>query len=145
MRLTAQERTGLRAMVEFARHYGEGPTSTSAVARAQNLSQPYLERIVASLRRGGLLTSVRGARGGYSLSRGPDVISVADVFRAVEGLLLPLDCMNAVGAACDRERVCATRNVWQLVAVRLAETLDGTSLADLLTQSTADAVWRDPQ
>ena len=140
MRLTAQERTGLRAMVEFARHYGEGPTSTSAVARAQNLSQPYLERVVASLRRGGLLTSVRGAHGGYSLSREPDAITVADVFRAVEGMLLPLDCMNAGGTVCDRERVCATRSVWQLVAARLAETLDSTSLADLLVQVSDDAV-----
>ena len=132
MKLSARERTGLRAMVEFARRHGEGPTALSEVARIQELPLPYLEQVVASLRRAGLLRSVRGAHGGYMLSNAPSSISVGDVFRAVEGCLMPLDCMRADGSTCAREPTCATRSVWEAVADRLRETFDNTSLADVL-------------
>lgn len=134
MRLSSKERTGLRAMVELARHYGSGPVSLREVADAQDLPLPYLERIAATLRRSGLLESVRGAQGGYLLSRYPAHISVGDVFRAVEGSLMSLDCMRD-DACCDREAVCATRNVWAGVSARLRETLDGISLADILQET----------
>jgi Rrf2 family transcriptional regulator, cysteine metabolism repressor len=132
MKISSKERTGLRAMAEFARRYGEGPVSLNEVARAQDLHLPYLERVVASLRRAGLLISVRGAHGGYMLAKKPDSMSVGDVFRAVEGSLMPLDCMRTDGSPCTRESFCATRNIWQTVATRLGETLDNTSLADVL-------------
>ena len=132
MRISAKERTGLRAMAELARHYGRGPVSLSEIARAQDLHLPYLERVAASLRRAGLLRSVRGAHGGYMLSKDPSSVSVGDIFRAVEGSLMTLDCMRADGSGCCREQTCATRSVWQIVAVRLGETLDNTSLADVL-------------
>lgn len=140
MKLSAKERTGLRAMVELARRHGEGPISLSEVARAQDLPFPYLERVVASLRRSELLSSVRGAHGGYLLAREPSMISVGDVFRAVEGSLMTLDCMSTEGSGCARESICATRNVWQIVVERLRETLDNTSLADVLRWDSRDSI-----
>jgi Rrf2 family cysteine metabolism transcriptional repressor len=134
MRLSAKERTGLHAMVEFARHHGEGPLSLSRVADAQSLPLPYLERVAAALRRAGLLESVRGAQGGYLLARRPQAISVGDVFRAVEGSLMSLDCMRD-DACCDREATCAARSVWEGVSARLRETLDGITLADVLSST----------
>jgi len=119
-------------MVELARRYGQGPTSLSEVARAQDLPQPYLEHVVAELRRAGLLESVRGAHGGYLLAHAPQEISAGDVFRAVEGGLIAVDCMRDDGPACDREPICATRNVWQIIADRLRIALDNTTLADVL-------------
>ena len=132
MRFTAKERTGLRAMVEFARQYGQGPVPLSEVARAQDLPLPYLERVISSLRRAGLLDSVRGAAGGYSLTRAPEAISVGDIFRAVEGSLTSLECLDEGSVHCKREQICAARMVWQKVSHRLRETLDNTSLADVL-------------
>lgn len=132
MKFSAKERTGLRAMVEFARQHGQGPIPLSKVAREQNLPLPYLGRVVASLRRAGLLDSVRGAAGGYLLAREPEAISVGDIFRAVEGSLTSVECMDEDGARCERETICAARMVWQKVSDRLHETLDSTSLADLL-------------
>ncbi|MBN1402207.1 MAG: Rrf2 family transcriptional regulator [Anaerolineae bacterium] len=126
------ERTGLRAMVELARRYGQGPTPLREVAQVQDLSLPYLERVAAVLRDSELLASVRGAHGGYLLARRPETISVGDVLRAVEGGLIALDCMRDDGVQCERQPICASRNVWQLVADRLEETLDNTSLADLV-------------
>jgi Rrf2 family cysteine metabolism transcriptional repressor len=132
MKFSAMERTGLRAMVELARRHGQGPTPLREVAQIQDLSLPYLEHVVAALRDSELLSSVRGAHGGYLLAREPETISVGDVFRAVEGGLISLDCMREDGVPCEREPICASRNVWQLVAERLEETLDNTSLADLV-------------
>lgn len=138
MKFTARERTALRAMVELARHYGEdGPTSLSEVARAQELSLPYLEQVAGSLRRAGLLESVRGAHGGYALARAPAAVRVSDVFRAVEGSLVSLDCVGSDAAPCSRQKYCAARNVWQTVAERLEDTLDATTLADLIASADA--------
>jgi len=132
MRLSAKERTGLRAMVELARRHGQGPTPLSEISRIEELPLPYLEHVVGELRRAGLLQSARGMHGGYLLSREPSRISVGDVFRAVEGTLVPLDCLGGDSTACAREPVCAARHVWQKVSERLSETLDNTSLSDLL-------------
>ena len=140
MKLSAKERTGLRAMVEFARRYGQGPTPLSEVARVQDLPLPYLERVVAPLRRGGLLESVRGAHGGYALTREPAAITVGDVFRTVEGALMTLDCMGTDGCECGREPICATRSVWQTVTACLQETLDNISLSDIVLEGAT--AWR---
>ncbi|MHB0857507.1 MAG: RrF2 family transcriptional regulator [Anaerolineae bacterium] len=134
MKLSAKEKAGLRAMTEFARCYGQGPIALRQVAQAQGLPLPYLEQIAADLRRSGLLESVRGAHGGYSLVRHPATVSVGDVLRAVEGALLPLECTSGrEGYVCEREAVCATRTVWQSVAERLRETLDAMPLDELMS------------
>ncbi len=134
MRLTARERTALRAMAEFARRYGDGPTALSEVSAAQGLPLPYLEHIAASLRRSGLLSSVRGAHGGYTLNKAPATVTVGDVLRAVEGPLVSIECTQG-GSGCEREPVCDARMVWQAVTERLQEMLDQTSLADLIDES----------
>jgi Rrf2 family protein len=136
MRLSAKERIGLRAMIEFARRHGQGPTPLSEISRIENLPLPYLEHVVGELRRAGLLQSARGTHGGYLLSKKTSSISVGDVFRAVEGALVPMECLGADSAACAREPVCAARNVWQTISERLSETLDHTSLSDLLVGET---------
>lgn len=135
MRVSARERTGLRAMEEFARRHGQGPTALHEVAETQGLPLPYLGRIAVSLRHAGLLESVRGAHGGYMLSRNPSKISVGDVLRALEGSIIPLECTDGDSSKCAQEADCAVRSVWQTVTRRLEETLDSTSLADLLRDS----------
>jgi len=119
-------------MVELARRYGEGPIALNEVAETQGLSLPYLERVAASLRDAGLLSSVRGARGGYMLTRPPAEISVSDVFVAVEGNLLTVDCVCPDGSRCDREPVCATRDVMTTVRDCLSDTLGQTTLASVI-------------
>ncbi len=132
MKLSARERTGLRAMVELARRYGEGPIALSEIAEAQGLSLPYLERVVAPLRDATLLSSVRGARGGYMLTRSPEKISVSDVFIAIEGNLLSVDCVCPDGSSCEREPVCATRDVMTTVRDCLSDTLGQMTLASVI-------------
>jgi Rrf2 family cysteine metabolism transcriptional repressor len=132
MRVSARELYGLRAMSEFARHFGQGPLSLAEVARSQDISQAYLEHIAIDLRRAGLLRSRRGAQGGYYLARAPQRTTAGDVIRALEGSILPVRCMTDESCSpCTREEDCSARGVWQQVRDRLVETLDAISLADL--------------
>ncbi len=135
MRFTAREHYGLRAMVELARRYGDGPVSLSEVARIQGLSQGYLEQVAGGLRRAGLLISRRGAAGGYILAREPDAITVGDVIRVLEGEIVPMTCVaseDACAPPCTRKDQCVTRDVWLTVRMQLEKTLDNTTLADLV-------------
>ena len=135
MKFTAREQYGLRAMVELARRYGDGPVSLSEVARIQGLSQGYLEQVAGGLRRAGLLISRRGAAGGYILAREPDAITVGDVIRVLEGEIVPMTCVaseDACAPPCTRKDQCVTRDVWLTVRMQLEKTLDNTTLADLV-------------
>jgi Rrf2 family cysteine metabolism transcriptional repressor len=132
VRVSAKELYGLRAMSELARHFGQGPVSLSDVARTQGISQAYLEQIAIDLRRAGLLHSRRGAQGGYFLARAPQAITAGQVIRALEGSILPVECVEDQRCIpCSREDECSTRNIWEQVRDRLVETLDSITLADL--------------
>lgn len=133
MRVSARELYGLRAMSEFARNYGRGPLSLTAVASSQGISQPYLEQIAIDLRRAGLLHSKRGALGGYYLAREPHETTAGDVIRALEGSILPVQCVAEDRCTpCSLEDGCSARGIWELVRDRMVETLDSITLADLL-------------
>jgi len=133
MKFSAKEQYALRAMVEVSRHFGAGPVSLSSVAQAQAISSAYLEHVVVPLRAAGLLDSIRGAHGGYQLTRSPQSITVGEVIRALEGTLVSFACVSDAGdAPCTRTDVsCAARQVWERVQDKLAEALDSITLADL--------------
>ncbi len=132
MHLSARERTGLRAMIAFAHTYGQGPTSLREIAKEQDLPLPYLEQIASSLRRAGLLASVRGAQGGYYLTREPSHISVTEVLSALEDQLVSLDCLVSDETGCDREHACEARSIWLRVQDCLEQTLGNITLSDVL-------------
>jgi Rrf2 family cysteine metabolism transcriptional repressor len=135
VKFTAREQYGLRAMVELARRYGDGPVSLGEVARVQGISQGYLEQVAAALRQAGLLISRRGATGGYVLAREPDAITVGDVIRVLEGDIVPMTCVTDADTCtppCAREDHCATRDVWLTVQMQLEKTLNSTTLSDLV-------------
>jgi Rrf2 family protein len=119
-------------MSEFARHFGHGPVSLAEVAKNQGISQAYLEQIAIELRRAGLLHSRRGAQGGYFLAHAPEATTAGDVIRALEGSILPIQCVAEQWCApCSLEEGCTARGIWEQVRDRLVETLDSITLADL--------------
>jgi Rrf2 family protein len=119
-------------MGEFARHHGKGPLSLAEVARRQGISQAYLEQIAIALRRAGLLQSRRGAQGGYFLVSAPEATTAGDVIRALEGSILPVQCVAEQKCTpCSMEDGCSARGIWEQVRDRLVETLDSITLADL--------------
>lgn len=125
---------GVRLMVELARHHGSGPVSLAEMADHEDLPRPYLEQLVVSLREAELVTSTRGAHGGYQLSRAPSDIRMGEVLRALEGPLAPMVCASedATDAGlCDRTGYCGVNHLWVTVRTAISTALDSITLADL--------------
>ena len=91
-------------MVQLGRHYGTGPASLAEIAAEEDLPRAYLEQLVVSLREAGLVTSTRGAHGGYELARAPETIPMGEVLRALEGPDRPDDLRQRRPRARDRVR-----------------------------------------
>jgi Rrf2 family protein len=126
---------GVRLMVQLAARHGGGPASLTEIATAEDLPRPYLEQLVVGLREAGLVTSTRGARGGYELTRHPGEIRMSEVIRALEGPLAPMVCASedpAHATACGRSAACTVSHLWLRIRDAIAATLDSMTLADLV-------------
>ncbi|MHC4597933.1 MAG: RrF2 family transcriptional regulator [Planctomycetota bacterium] len=133
MKVSTRSRYGLRALVELAREFGKGPVFMETIAKRQDLSRKYLHALLTRLKTEGLVESKRGAQGGYHLARPPEEIRLNDVFRALEGTLAILDCVEDEGA-CDRSETCRARDVWSGLTGTIEDYLAGMTLADLLAE-----------
>jgi Rrf2 family protein len=124
---------GLRAMTVLAGAYGGRTLSLVEIADAEHLPAGYLEQLAMPLRHAGLIDGVRGAHGGYRLSRPPADVTVGDVVRALDGPVSPVECLSPdyVGGACEREIGCLSHPVWRKVKSAIDEVLDSLTLADL--------------
>jgi Rrf2 family protein len=125
---------GVRLMVQLARHYGTGPASLAGIAAEEDLPRAYLEQLVVSLREAGLVTSTRGAHGGYELARKPDEITMSAVLRALEGPIAPMICASdnpEHATTCDRSTFCTVNVLWVRVRDAVTGALDSMTLADL--------------
>ena len=136
VKVSSRGEYGVRAMVALARHYGDGPMSIAAVARASSVPPAYLEQLIGPLRRAGLVESKRGAQGGYRLSRPPESVRVGEVYRVMEGPVAPMDCVSEDPAdqTCPLIDGCETRPVWLKMRDAIVESLDSMTLADLVAQ-----------
>ncbi|MGI6703431.1 MAG: RrF2 family transcriptional regulator [Clostridia bacterium] len=131
--LSTKGRYGLRAAFDLALHYGEGPVPLKSISERQNLSVPYLEQLIAILRKDGLVTSVRGAQGGYMLSRHPSKISVGNILRSLEGPLAPAECvLDDNDKECIKADYCVTRVLWEKIMDSINSVIDSVSLQDML-------------
>jgi Rrf2 family cysteine metabolism transcriptional repressor len=122
-------------MVQLGRHFGQGPASLAEIAAEEELPRAYLEQLVMSLRDAELVTSTRGAHGGYELSRPPEEIRMSEVLRALEGPLAPMICASddpEHAIACDRSSRCTVNVLWVRVRDAITSTLDSMTLADLV-------------
>ena len=111
LKLSTRGKYGLYAMIYLAQHEGEGPQPLKNIAEL-GLPDPYLEQLLGSLRRAGLVTTVRGAQGGYQLSRSSDFITVKHIIEAMEGPLNLSECVGEKDHACPRGDQCAAKGVW---------------------------------
>lgn len=142
MRLTAKSEYGLLALIDLAAHWGLGPISAREIAERQSIPPKFLEQLFVSLRKAGLVTAMRGARGGFVLERTPSEISVLEVVEALEGPLKPTACDG--GSLCARSQVCAAATVWNRATAALRDVFDTTTLADLAgAQASIDALGVD--
>ncbi|MDR1569957.1 MAG: Rrf2 family transcriptional regulator [Oscillospiraceae bacterium] len=138
MKLSTRSRYGIHAMIDLAQCQGAGPQTVRAIAQRQKVPEPYLEQLLAPLRRAELIRSARGASGGYTLAREASEINVGEIMRALEGEICVTDCVFDPGA-CERATGCAPRALWERLNRAIERVLDDTSLADL-TNNDAEIV-----
>ncbi|NMM65585.1 Rrf2 family transcriptional regulator [Clostridium sp. P21] len=133
MKLSTKGQYGVKAMVDLAIHYGEGPSSIKNIAERQNISEYYLEQLFSPLRKANLIKSIRGAQGGYVLEREPKDITVFEIMEVLEGPVEISKCIDENNDnSCGNMDCCATRLLWS----RIKESIDGvmksTTLEDMV-------------
>lgn len=136
MKLSTKGRYGLRALIDLAVYCEEEAVSIQSIAKRQNISDRYLEQLMGKLKRAGLVTSVRGAGGGYRLARPSGEISVGDALRALEGNLDAVTCPGNVDEqGCEGADICVTRYVWKKINDSITQAVDSIMIEQLVEES----------
>ncbi|MDO8704515.1 MAG: Fe-S cluster assembly transcriptional regulator IscR [Sulfuricaulis sp.] len=132
MKLTTKGRYAVTAMLDLALRYGKGAVTLSDIAKRQGISLSYLEQLFAKLRRTGLVDSVRGPGGGYTLAMEPNKISVAEIIVAINENIDATRCGGEKN--CHGDEACLTHQLWEDLSMRIHEFLNGITLGDLVTK-----------
>jgi Rrf2 family protein len=133
MKVSMKGDYGVRALVELAHHFGESPVQSAVIASRQAIPEPYLDQLLTSLRRAGIIRSVRGPNGGHALLRDPRGLKLSEVIIALEGSLAPISCLDDP-AGCPKAIKCCVHSVWEEVHQATLKVLDGITVEDLATK-----------
>ena len=120
-------------MFEIARGYPDGPTNIKEISGRQEVSVAYLEQILNTLRRGGLIKSVKGPGGGYVLTKEPSQTSVGAILKVLEGPVAMASCLDPE-EGCSRVETCVTHLMWSSLGQKIEDFLNTITLADLLKE-----------
>jgi len=120
-------------MLELASHYGKGPIELKEIAKRENISLKYLEQVINPLRAAGLVKSIRGAKGGYSLAKPPSEICLYDVVETLDGPLNLLECLRD-SKVCQKVPSCVTRDIWQEVSEAISKIFYSVTLEDMVNR-----------
>jgi Rrf2 family protein len=134
MRLTTKGRYAVRALFCLSKYTDEKPTPLSVVAKDQDISLNFLEQLFVHLRKNGIVSSVRGPRGGYRLAKKPKDITIGEVLRAVGEATYPVFCTEddiPNNKQCPRADECVTHLLWIKLGKTINEFLDSTTLEEL--------------
>lgn len=134
MKISTKGRYALRLMLDLATYNTGEPISIKDIAKRQEISEKYLEQIISILNRAGFVRSVRGAQGGYLLTRDPKDYTVGMIFRLTEGSLAPVDGLDAVGDEQMAHPESVTFNVYKQINDAVNNVVDNITLADLVEQ-----------
>lgn len=132
MKISTKGRYAVRVMLDLAMNSTGECIKVKDIAARQEISEKYLEQIIASLTRAGFVNSVRGAQGGYRLAKAPEDYTVGMILRVTEGSLAPVACLDVGAEACDRCDTCETLGVWKELADAINRVVDSVTVADLM-------------
>ena len=131
LRLSTKSQYGVRAMFEIAHGYQSGPVTIKEIAEKQSVSIPYLEQILNTLRKAGIIKSVKGPGGGYVLSKEPAHISIGAILRELDGPVAITSCLDPK-EGCLRIDGCVTHLLWKSLGQKIEAFLDNMTLQDLI-------------
>lgn len=136
MKVSTKGRYALRIMLDLAIHNNAGLVPLKDIAHRQDITLKYMEQIISPLAKAGFVISLRGANGGYRLSRKPSEYTCGDILRVVEGPLVPTGCLEQPGIVdCARAEQCPTLSFWKGLSERINEYVDSFTLEDLMEQA----------
>lgn len=131
MKLSTKGRYGARAMLELALNYGKGNILLRDIAKRQEISERYLERIMNALASAGLVKSLRGQHGGFSLAKPIEQIKLSQIIQIVEGSIAPSLCVDNPNW-CKRSSTCITHDIWKQLKKAMLNVLDSITLQDMV-------------
>ena len=120
-------------MVELASHYGEGPIELKEIAKKENISLKYLEQVIIPFRSAGLVKSVRGSKGGYSLAKSPSEIFLNDLVEILEGPINLTECLIDP-KICQKSASCVTRDIWKEVSEAIYRIFHSITLEEMVNR-----------
>ncbi len=132
MKISTKGRYALRIMIDLAINLNQGPIRVKEIAGRQDISEKYLEQIIAMFNKAGYVKSIRGAQGGYLLTKEPKEYTVGMILRLAEGSIAPVFCVEDGAANCDRKDACVSAMLWKKINDAVNEVVDNTTLQDLI-------------
>ncbi len=134
MKLSTRSRYGTRLLLDMAQHYNQGPIQLGEIAKRQNISVKYLEQIIIPLKKAHFIESVRGPKGGHTLAKPPEEITVAEIVALLEEGVGLVECTEHADV-CGRAGTCPTRLIWREASRAMLHTLKSITLADLVEKA----------
>ena len=135
MKFSAKTEYGILAVLELALHYGEATIQAKSISKNQKIPLRFLEQVLGNLRKAGIVDSIRGAQGGYALSRAPAEITMGDIVKAIEGPMVSATCvLEGESGYCNHQieyGVCDLKPIWENVRAAISETLDSITVEAL--------------
>jgi Rrf2 family protein len=132
MKLSKKSDYALRAMIYLSMNYKNGAVQIKEISAKEKIPQKFLENILLTLRKVGILNSKIGLKGGYELARSPDLITLGEVIRALDGAIAPVDCVSKISyKPCSEEVTCVIRGVMMDIRNAITEVLDTMTFADM--------------
>ena len=138
MMISTKGRYALRVMIDLAENYGKGYAPMKEVAKRQEISLKYLERILPVLTKNKMIEGLQGKKGGYRLAAEPEGYRVGDILRLTEGNLAPVACLSCETNTCERVKSCRTLPMWTEFYRLTNSYFDGITLADLMNSYSSD-------
>jgi Rrf2 family transcriptional regulator, cysteine metabolism repressor len=133
VKISTKGRYGIKAMLDLALQHGTGSTPLKYISERQGVSEPYLEQIIAALKKAGLVSSIRGVQGGYQLAKAPEEISIGEIIAVLEGPLLPFETSETPESIEDH----VLGRVWEQARKTVDTLLSSITLAQLVKDAQA--------
>ena len=138
MKLSSKTEYAILALLELGQRYDKGLVLSREIASSRDIPESFIERILLTLKNGGVIVSVRGANGGHCLARDPGEVSVREIIELFEGSLAPIDCVNerisSLSACCSIEASCVLKDLWQKMYDSMLASIENTTIKNLVTQ-----------
>lgn len=133
MKISTKGRYAVLVMLDLALNNTGACIKVKDIATRQNISEKYLEQIIAMLNKAGFVNSVRGAQGGYRIAREPEYYTIGMILRLTEGSMAPVACLDE-GNECEQCDTCETLEVWKDLYAAINNVIDNVTIADLVAK-----------